>query len=183
MKGFRSFVLAAMAALCLTVAAPSARAQVNINVQIGSAPVCPYGYYGYAPYHCAPFGYYGPQWFSAGVFVGAGPWFAGPVGFRGWVDRHYDPRYGYRGPFPDRDERPDWDRHRGWEGRFHGNYEASEYRHDNGNHYGEYKDHHDNGNHYGEYKEHGNPHDRGDRGEGHDHGNGHGNGHGHGHDD
>lgn len=182
MKSLRIFGLAALAAFCLAVATPSARAEVNINVQIGPAPMCPYGYYGYAPYNCAPMGYYGPQWFSAGVFIGAGPWFVGPVGFRGWVDRDYDPRYGYRGPFPHRGEHPDWDRYRGWERRFHGNYYSTEYRHDNGNHYGEYKDHHDNGNHYGEYKEHGNPHDRGGDGDGHGHGNGHGNGHGHGHD-
>jgi hypothetical protein len=32
----------------------SALAQVSIN--IGSAPVCPYGYFDYAPYNCAPYG-------------------------------------------------------------------------------------------------------------------------------
>lgn len=176
MKKLVSIGLTAIVAIGTAGAARSVQAQISVNVQIGSAPVCPYGYYGYAPYNCAPFGYYGPQWFSTGVFVGAGPWFAGPVGFRGWVDRHYDPHFGYRGPFPLRGGRPDWDRHRGWERRFHGDYEASEYRRDNGNHYGQYKDHHDNGNHYGEYKEHGNPHDRGD-GDHHDHGNGNGHGH------
>ena len=30
---------------------------------VGVAPVCQYGYYGYAPYACAPYGYYGPSWF------------------------------------------------------------------------------------------------------------------------
>lgn len=169
--GFLAFT--AIAAICLSAAAPGAQGQVSINVQIGQPPVCPYGYYGYAPYNCAPIGYYGPQWFSAGIFIGAGPWFHGSDGFRGWIDRRYDPRFGYRGPFPGHGEHPDWDRYRGWEHRFHGSYYETEYRHDNGKHYGEYRDHHDNGNHYGQSKDHG------------DHGNGHGNGrqngHGHGH--
>ena len=34
---------------------------------------CPYGYYDFAPHDCAPYGYYGPEWFSGGVFIGAGP--------------------------------------------------------------------------------------------------------------
>ena len=32
----------------------SVAAQVSIN--IGTEPACPYGYYGYAPYNCAPYG-------------------------------------------------------------------------------------------------------------------------------
>src|SRR5216684_1967508 len=62
----------------------SAPAQVSIN--IGAEPVCPYGYYDAAPYNCAPYGYYGPEWFSGGVFIGAGPWFHGPRDFNGHVD-------------------------------------------------------------------------------------------------
>lgn len=54
----------------------SGLAQVSIN--IGPEPVCPYGYYDFASYDCAPYGYYGPEWFSGGVFIGAGPWFHGP---------------------------------------------------------------------------------------------------------
>src|SRR5271157_1851754 len=50
-------------------------------VYVGPPPVCPYGYYPYYPYTCAPYGYYGPSWFVGGVFIGAGPWFHG---FRGW---------------------------------------------------------------------------------------------------
>lgn len=165
MKTFKLYGLTALAAALLFVAAPSpARAQVSINVQIGPQPVCPYGYFDYAPYRCAPFGYYGPQWFQGGLFIGAGPWFRGPEGFHGYINRGYDPRYGYHGYFPRRDERADWDRHRGWEQHWHGTEMRQGYRHDNGNH-------------NGQYKEHGNPHDRRDnRG----HGNGHGNGHGHG---
>ena len=79
-----------------------APAQVSIN--IGAAPVCPYGYYDYAPYNCSPYGYYGPDWFNSGIFIGAGPWFHGPRGFYGHVDNRYDPRRGYAGPYPGRGE-------------------------------------------------------------------------------
>lgn len=179
MKQFKRLALAAIL-LGLAMSLPRAQAQLNIQVNIGPQPVCPYGYFDYAPYRCAPFGYYGPAWFSRGIFIGAGPWFAGPVGFRGYIDRRYDPRFGYRGPFPDRDERADWGRHRGWEHNWHGDYARQEYRHDNGNHYGQYKEH---GNPHGEYHGHGNGHDNGHgNGNGHGHGNDNGHGHGHGHD-
>lgn len=84
--------------------APVAPAQISVN--IGVAPVCPYGYFDYAPYNCAPYGYYGPDWFVGGVFIGAGPWFHGPHGFYGHVDNRYDPRHGYHGPLPDRGAHP-----------------------------------------------------------------------------
>ena len=54
------------------------RAQAQVAVSIGEPPVCPYGYYEVPPYNCAPDGYYGPEWFSGGIFIGAGPWFHGP---------------------------------------------------------------------------------------------------------
>lgn len=95
---------AAVAAIGLTVAAPQAQAQIGVS--IGVAPVCPYGYFDYAPYSCAPYGYYGPEWFLGGVFIGAGPWFHGPEGFRGQVDHRFDPDRGYRGPFPERGDSP-----------------------------------------------------------------------------
>src|SRR6202046_2827759 len=96
-----AFAFAALttALLCCT---PVARAQVAVSVNIGVAPVCPYGYFDYAPYDCAPYGYYGPDWFVRGVFLGAGPWFHGPHGFYGHVDNRYDPHYGYHGPVPER---------------------------------------------------------------------------------
>jgi hypothetical protein len=84
--------------------APAAQAQVSVN--IGVAPVCPYGYFDYPPYNCAPYGYYGPDWFVGGVFIGAGPWFHGHPGFYGHVDNRFDPRHGYNGPFPERGEKP-----------------------------------------------------------------------------
>jgi hypothetical protein len=165
MKSWKLFAAIAAVGTLLLAAAPSrANAQVNIMIGIGAAPVCPYGYFNYAPYSCAPFGYYGPQWFTGGVFMGAGPWFHGPEGFRGYVDRHYDPQFGYRGPLPGRGEHADWGRHRGWENHFHGTDARLEHRHDNGNHNGQYKDHGDHGNGHGN---------------GHDNGHGHGNGNGH----
>jgi hypothetical protein len=77
---------------------------------VGPAPVCTYGYYDYYPYACAPYGYYGPEWFSGGVFIGAGPWygFRGRPGFfgRGFVDRDFRGRDFDR----DRDRGRDFDR-------------------------------------------------------------------------
>lgn len=74
----------------------------HFGVAVGGAPVCPYGYYEVPPYNCAPDGYYGPEWFSGGVFIGAGPYFRGSRGFYGHVDHAYDFRQGYRGPLPER---------------------------------------------------------------------------------
>ena len=100
--------LIAFSALAATLMAPTPQvpAQVSIGVNIGPEPVCPYGYFDYSPYNCAPYGYYGPDWFANGVFFGAGPWFHGPDRFYGHVDNRWDPHYGYRGPFPDRGDRP-----------------------------------------------------------------------------
>jgi hypothetical protein len=101
MSRFKCLVLAAVVAqVCFTVTAPEAEAQVSVD--IGTEPGCPYGYYDYAPYACAPYGYYGPEWFAGGVFVGAGPWFHGPEHFRGHVDGRFDVQRGYRGRVPDR---------------------------------------------------------------------------------
>jgi hypothetical protein len=88
----------------LFAAGSSAPAQVAVT--IGAPPVCPYGYYEVPPYNCAPDGYYGPEWFSGGVFIGAGPWFHGPANFHGHVDHALDYRHGYKGPMPARGEHP-----------------------------------------------------------------------------
>ena len=98
----QSALASATAALALAFCIPaSAPAQVSVGVNIGGpAPACPYGYYGYAPYNCAPSGYYGPQWFSGGGFIGAGPWYHGHPGFYAPVNHDFDPRYGYHGAFP-----------------------------------------------------------------------------------
>ena len=77
------------------MAAPSAHAQpvvfgVGVGVgpvYVGPPPACPYGYYPYYPYACAPYGYYGPEWFVGGVFIGAGPWFHGWHGHPGYRGR------------------------------------------------------------------------------------------------
>jgi hypothetical protein len=88
----------------LVSSAPKSPAQVAVS--IGVAPVCPYGYFAYAPYNCAPYGYYGPDWFVGGIFIGAGPWFHGPAHFWGHVDNRWDPNHGYRGPLPERGAQP-----------------------------------------------------------------------------
>ena len=90
-----------------SAAAAPASGQISVGIDIGGpAPVCPYGYFDYAPYDCAPYGYYGPDWFVRGVFIGAGPWFHGPHGFYGHVDNRYDPHHGYAGPMPERGAMP-----------------------------------------------------------------------------
>ena len=102
MRHWKVFALPVLIGVLLSIPC-SAPAQVSIN--IGAAPVCPYGYFDYAPYNCAPYGYYGSEWFSGGVFIGAGPWFRGPHNFHGYVDNHFDPQHGYRGPFPGRGDK------------------------------------------------------------------------------
>jgi hypothetical protein len=63
-----------------------AQAQVSVRVGVGfgpvyqgyvTPPVCPYGYFDYYPFACAPYGYYGPAYFVRGVFIGVGPWYRG----------------------------------------------------------------------------------------------------------
>jgi hypothetical protein len=103
MKKFNVLALAAAAGICLVAAAPAAKAQVVVN--IGVAPSCPYGYYDYTPYGCAPSGYYGPEWFNGGVFIGAGPWFHGDEHFNGHVNNRYDPQHGYKGALPKNGEK------------------------------------------------------------------------------
>jgi hypothetical protein len=98
MRKFSVLSLAALSGMMISSALPAAKAQVAVSV--GVAPVCPYGYYDYAPYQCAPAGYYGPEWFNGGVFIGAGPWFHGPANFHGHVNNHFDPNHGYHGPYP-----------------------------------------------------------------------------------
>jgi hypothetical protein len=107
MKELKVFALAAVAGICLLAASAKTQAQISVGVNIGPEPACPYGYYDYAPYACAPYGYYGPEWFTGGIFIGAGPWFHGPANFRGHVNNHYDVAKGYRGPAPNAGDKPD----------------------------------------------------------------------------
>ncbi len=104
-KSWKALSLSTVAAAALT-GVSLAPAPGQISVSIGVPPGCPYGYFDYAPYDCAPYGYYGPDWFTGGVFIGAGPWFHGPRGFYGHVDNRYDPHNGYHGPLPERNAQP-----------------------------------------------------------------------------
>jgi hypothetical protein len=49
----------------------SAAAQFSIN--IGAEPVCPCGYYDFAPYDCAPYGTTGPSGSAAACSSEPGP--------------------------------------------------------------------------------------------------------------
>src|SRR5579863_3422621 len=76
-------------------AAGYSQAQVSVGIGVGpvyggyvAAPVCPYGYYDYYPYDCAPYGYWGPSYFVGGEFIGVGPWYRGRFDRdRYWGDR------------------------------------------------------------------------------------------------
>lgn len=88
----------------LMASAVYSHAQVSVGIGVGpyaayGPPVCSYGYYGEAPYACAPHNYYGPAWFRGGVFLGAGPWLRGGHAYgRGYGYRGvYGHGYGYRG--------------------------------------------------------------------------------------
>ena len=110
MHGSKYLTLTALAGSLLLVTAPRTNAQISVN--IGPAPVCPYGYYAARPYRCAPYGYYGPEWFNGGIFIGAGPWYHGHDHFYGHVDPRYHPAHGYHGAYPRRGEAP----RAGWNG-------------------------------------------------------------------
>jgi hypothetical protein len=103
MKKILFLALAAFAAIILTAGTPSASAQVSVS--IGTAPACPYGYYDYTPYNCAPYGYYGPEWFHGRAFIGVGPWFHGRSDFHGHVNNSFDPQHGFSGHMPVNGER------------------------------------------------------------------------------
>ena len=100
---WKSLAFVALSAALITGVS---RAPAQVAVSVGVEPVCPYGYFDYAPYACAPYGYYGPDFFVGGVFIGAGPWFHGPKGFEGHVDNRFDPHHGYKGPLPTRGAQP-----------------------------------------------------------------------------
>ena len=105
MRGITVLMFSALVGVGLTAIPPHATAQVEVN--IGVAPDCPYGYYDATPYACSPAGYYGPEWFNGGAFVGAGPWFRGDQEFRGHVDNSFHPDHGYKGPMPKVGEKPE----------------------------------------------------------------------------
>ena len=95
MRGLK-VLLGSTALLVGLTLAPAAQSQVYVN--IGAQPVCSYGYYGYAPYQCAPMGYYGPGYFYTGIFLGMGPW--GGWGYsHGWGGHRFSGEGGgsYRG--------------------------------------------------------------------------------------
>ena len=67
----------AFSALTFALLSCASLGPAQVAISVGVEPACPYGYFDYAPYDCAPYGYYGPDWFVGGVFLGAGPWFHG----------------------------------------------------------------------------------------------------------
>jgi hypothetical protein len=143
---YKYLVLVAVTVLWFSWSPQKAKAQIAI--QVGPPPVCPYGYFDYPPYDCAPYGYYGPEWFPNGIFLGAGPWFHGHRRFWGHVDRHYDRRYGYHGDYPHRGEHFDEHHRPGRFENFRGNemrdgHGHERYEHGHGDHDHDHdRDHH-----------------------------------------
>ena len=125
MNKLKYFLIAGVAGLFLMMSVPPSNAapkpKAQVSVEVGAAPDCPYGYYDYSPYDCAPYGYYGPDWFSGGVFIGTGPWFHGPDDFHGHVDNHFDVHHGYKGPMPHRGDHVEQGRRPGEVKNFKGN--------------------------------------------------------------
>jgi hypothetical protein len=141
MNGIKYLAMAAVAAMFVAAGTPKAEAQ--IRVEIGAAPVCPYGYYDYTPYECAPYGYYGPEWFHGRTFIGVGPWFHEREEFRGHVNNNFDVQRGYSGRIPNNGERT-----RNW-GRTPRGFRGNEMRDGRGHGDG---DNHGGGDHHGEEK-------------------------------
>lgn len=86
MRGLKTLI-STIALLAGLAVVPAVHAQISIN--IGVQPVCSYGYYGYAPYACAPMGYYGSGYFYNGIFVGMGPWARWGYG-HGWGSHRFN---------------------------------------------------------------------------------------------
>jgi hypothetical protein len=126
---FKYLLLIAVAAICFAASPQKTHAQVA--VQIGPPPECPYGYFDYEPYDCAPYGYYGSEWFSGGMFIGAGPWYHGRERFWGHVDNRYDRNDGWHGNYPQRGEHYDAHRQPGRVENFHGNEMRDAHGHSN----------------------------------------------------
>jgi hypothetical protein len=120
MYALKRLALAASVAGML-FAATAANADEMFGDGLDDEPLCPYGYYDFAPYACAPYGYYGPEWFVGGFFIGTGPWFHGPRHFRGHVNNHFDVHHGYSGPKPNHGDSPDPSRHFDQIDHFRGN--------------------------------------------------------------
>jgi hypothetical protein len=57
MHRMKLFTLVATAVFAAIAAVPTTQAQITISV--GAVPICPYGYYDYAPYNCSPYGHVG----------------------------------------------------------------------------------------------------------------------------
>jgi hypothetical protein len=109
-RSISALIIGALLSMLLPFTPAPASAQVGVGVQIGGAPpACPYGYYDYAPYACAPSGYWGPEYFYNGIFIGVGPWWG--WGYRhGWGGHRFHGYYRWHGR---EFGRPGWDRGRG----------------------------------------------------------------------
>ena len=63
--------LALAASVAGMLFAAAANADEMFDDGLDDEPSCPYGYYDFAPYDCAPYGYYGSEWFADGAIASA----------------------------------------------------------------------------------------------------------------
>src|SRR5258708_11911804 len=78
--------------------ASAANADDPLGDGLDDEPACPYGYYDFAPYDCAPYGYYGSEWFAGGIFICTRPWFHRPRHLLRPLDQHFHGPHGYISP-------------------------------------------------------------------------------------
>ena len=138
--------LALLSLLMLPLAYSQAEVRFGVGIGFGPGyvagpPSCPYGYYSYYPYACAPYGFYGPSYFVNGIFIGAGPWYHGysrsyyasPYYGRSYYGPSYYGRsfYNYDRRFDDRrfgDRDRDRDDRRSFDGRGRGDFHGNSFR-------------------------------------------------------
>jgi hypothetical protein len=107
---YLKYLVLFLAFLALPALHSQAQVAIRVGVNIGPSygvyhapPVCEWGFYPTYPFGCASYGYYGPEWFTDGVFIGAGPWYnfyyVRPAYYRPYYFRSV--WYGHR--FHDRD--------------------------------------------------------------------------------
>ena len=134
MKRLTYLAFVAIAGMLFLATPQKSQAQVSFGIQIGPEPACPMGTSTTRHISALLMATMVRNGLGEEFFLGAGPWFHGPDHFHGHVDEHFDPHHGYRGAFPHRGERGDWDRHHGTVEHFNGHAVREEHAHHDDHH-------------------------------------------------